>query len=98
MSTVFEKGRTPGSGRPVIGTMIGDPAGIGPEVVVRALAGGTVHEVSIPVIVGSTAAVERAIEFTGVAARVRSMKSFESPSDDPAIIDVIDSGALPADE
>lgn len=96
MSTVFEKGRTPGSGRPVIGTMIGDPAGIGPEVVVRALAGGTVHEVSIPVIVGSTAAVERAIEFTGVAARVRSMKSFESPSDDPAIIDVIDSGALPA--
>ncbi|WP_290896577.1 4-hydroxythreonine-4-phosphate dehydrogenase PdxA [Hoeflea sp.] len=75
--------------------MIGDPAGIGPEVAVKALAGGAVHEVSIPVLLGSAAAVERALEFTGVAARIRVMRSFEKPSDDPAIIDVLDTGALP---
>lgn len=84
--------------RPVVGTMIGDPAGVGPEVVVKALEGGAVHEVSVPVLVGSAAAVERALDFTGVSARVRVMTSFETPSDDPAVIDVIDTGALaPAD-
>lgn len=75
--------------------MIGDPAGIGPEVAVKALAGGAVHEVSIPVLLGSAAAVERAVEFTGVAARIRVMRTFQKPSDDPAIIDVVDTGALP---
>jgi 4-hydroxy-L-threonine phosphate dehydrogenase PdxA len=82
--------------RPVVGTLIGDPAGIGPEVVVKALATGTVHETSVPVLVGSAASIERAIDFTGVKARVRTMRSFEAPSDDPGVIDVIDSGALPA--
>lgn len=75
--------------------MIGDPAGIGPEVAVKALAGGAVHEVSIPVLLGSAAAVERAVAFTGVAARIRVMRTFEKPSDDPSIIDVLDTGALP---
>ena len=89
MSTASERGR------PVVGTMIGDPAGIGPEVAVRALADGAVHADSIPLLVGSAAAVERALDFTGIKARLRVMRSFEKPSDDPAIIDVIDTGALP---
>ncbi|EHJ58014.1 4-hydroxythreonine-4-phosphate dehydrogenase [Sphingomonas paucimobilis] len=75
--------------------MIGDPAGIGPEVTVKALADGSVHEVSIPVLLGSAAAVERALDMTGVRARVRRMRSFEQPSDDVGVIDVIDTGALP---
>nr|ABM79787.1 hydroxythreonine-4-phosphate dehydrogenase [Sphingobium yanoikuyae] len=83
------------AGRPVVGTMIGDPAGIGPEVTVKALADGSVHEVSIPVLLGSAAAVERALDMTGVKARVRRMRSFERPSDDVRVIDVIDTGALP---
>ncbi len=83
-------------GRPCIGTMVGEPAGIGPEVVVRAWATGRVHEVSIPMLVGSAASIERALEVTGVAARVRVLRSFDAPSDDPAIIDVLDTGALDA--
>lgn len=82
--------------RPVIGTMIGDPAGIGPEVIAKALATGRVHECAIPVLVGSAAAVERALDVTGVKARVRAMRSPERPSDDPAVIDVIDSGLMSA--
>lgn len=74
--------------------MIGEPAGIGPEVVVKALATGRVHDCSIPILVGSAASIERALGFTGVDARVRVMRSFEQPSDDPRVIDVIDSGAL----
>lgn len=95
MSTASDPAVTSRARRPVIGTMIGDPAGIGPEVAVKALASGSVHDVSIPVLVGSAAAVERAIDMTGVKARVRGMHSFETPSDEPGVIDVIDTGALP---
>lgn len=84
--------------RPVVGTMIGDPAGIGPEVVVKALAGGAVHKVSVPVLVGSAAAIERALDFTGLAAKIRVMCEFEQPSDDPGIIDIIDTGALSSED
>ena len=81
--------------RPVVGTMVGDPAGIGPEVTVKALASGRVHETSVPVLLGSAAAIERAMGFTNTKARLRVMRRFEPPSDDPSVIDVIDTGALP---
>lgn len=80
--------------RPVIGTMVGEPAGIGPEVTVRAWATGAVHDVSIPVLLGSAAAIERALDATGVDARLRVMRGFETPSDDPDVIDIIDTGAM----
>ncbi|AKM12065.1 PdxA family dehydrogenase [Novosphingobium pentaromativorans] len=95
MSTASDRPMAAPEERPVVGTMIGDPAGIGPEVTVKALADGSVHEVSIPVLLGSAAAVERALDMTGVRARVRRMRSFEQPSDDVGVIDVIDTGALP---
>lgn len=95
MSTVSDPAVASHPGRPIVGTMIGDPAGIGPEVVVKALASGSIHEVSIPVLLGSAAAVERAVGMTGANVRVRAMRRFEKPSDDPGVIDVIDSGALP---
>ena len=75
--------------------MVGEPAGIGPEVVARALASGRVHEAAIPVLIGSAAAMERALDFTGVKARVRVMRSLEKLSDDPGVFDIIDTGALP---
>ena len=75
MSTASDRPMVSPGARQIVGTMIGDPAGIGPEVTVKALASGQVHEVSVPVLVGSSAAVERAIDMTGVKARVRAMKS-----------------------
>lgn len=83
--------------RPIVATMIGEPAGIGPEVVVRALATGRVHECSVPLLVGSAASIERALDMTGVEARVRVLRAFERPSDDPQVIDVLDTGALVGD-
>ncbi|WP_374527010.1 PdxA family protein [Novosphingobium sp.] len=84
--------------RPVVGTVIGDPAGIGPEVVAMALTSGRVHACSVPLLIGSAAAMERAVMATGGTARVRAMRSVEPLSDDPAIIDILDTGALPDDD
>ena len=50
---------------PVIGITIGDPAGIGPEIVVRALAHETVRASVSPVIIGDRKVLERAMAATG---------------------------------
>jgi 4-hydroxythreonine-4-phosphate dehydrogenase len=51
---------------PVIGITIGDPAGIGPEIVVRALAHKAVPASVTPVVVGDRRVLERAMDATGI--------------------------------
>lgn len=82
--------------KPIIGTVIGDPAGIGPEIVARALATGRVHELSRPLLIGSAAAMERALDMTGIKARVRKVSAPDDLSDDPLVFDIFDSGAIAA--
>ncbi len=46
---------------PIVATMIGDPAGIGPEVSVKALATGLPQRDSRVLLIGSVDAVDKAI-------------------------------------
>lgn len=80
--------------RPIVAVVIGDPAGIGPEIVTRALSTGEVHECARPLLIGSAAAMERAIRMTGVTASIRTIQSIEELSGDAGIMDIIDDGAL----
>ena len=52
--------------RPAVGITIGDPAGIGPEIVVRAVAGDVVRQSVRAVVIGDAWVVQRAMEATGV--------------------------------
>ncbi len=52
--------------RPVIAVTMGDPCGIGPEIIARSLADESVWESSVPVIVGDGAVMARAVALTGV--------------------------------
>jgi 4-hydroxy-L-threonine phosphate dehydrogenase PdxA len=83
--------------RPYIGTIIGDPNGIGPEVVVRAWTSGRAHAVSRPILIGSAAAIYNAIEACGVNASIRVIDTPDQASDDPSIISIIDKGDLATD-
>ena len=51
--------------RPLLAITLGDPAGIGPEVVLKALAHKEVYETSRPVVVGDRRILERAAEWLG---------------------------------
>ena len=53
--------------RPVVALTLGDPASVGPEIVVRALSTGELHDLCIPVVVGDRRFVERALGTTGVS-------------------------------
>ncbi len=46
--------------KPVIGIPMGDPAGIGPEIIVKALANDEIYKVCKPLVIGDAGVVEKA--------------------------------------
>lgn len=81
-----------------VGVVIGDPCGVGPEVVAKAWASGRLHAVCRPVLIGSAAAMRQAIQIAGLTASVRVVAGPEDILDSSDVLDIIDSGALaPAD-
>ena len=51
--------------RPPVGVVVGDPCGVGPEVVAKAWASGRLHAVCRPVLIGSAAAMRQALRSPG---------------------------------
>ncbi|ULA64218.1 MAG: 4-hydroxythreonine-4-phosphate dehydrogenase [Nitrospira sp.] len=47
---------------PLLGITMGDPAGIGPEVIAKALAGREVQRLCLPLVIGSVSVMERTIK------------------------------------
>jgi 4-hydroxythreonine-4-phosphate dehydrogenase len=61
--------------KPLLAITMGDPAGIGPEVVVRAWSEARVHECCRPVALGHPEILRRAVELVGSGARVQVLDS-----------------------
>ena len=79
-----------GTRRPIVGTIIGDPCGIGPEVVVKSWLSGVAHEVSTPVLIGSAEVIERALKLSGSAIKTRKLESASEATGSRDAIEVID--------
>jgi|TARA_B110000196_G_scaffold41091_1_gene31440 4-hydroxythreonine-4-phosphate dehydrogenase len=73
--------------RTVTGVTLGDPSGVGPEVVVKAFADPVLHEESKLFVIGAIEPIQRAIEQVGLSQSVRSIKA---PSDANSSSDFID--------
>lgn len=84
--------------RPIIATVIGDPAGVGPEVCVKALATGIPHKHSRPLLIGNVEAVRAAITYCGLDLEARVINHVSKAQFVPGCIDVLDPGNLAADE
>ncbi len=61
--------------KPIIAIPMGDPAGIGPEIVVKALACKEVVEAADCIVIGDRKIIEDAIRFTGMNLEVKIVKS-----------------------
>ena len=79
---------------PAIAITMGDPCGIGPEVVVKALADPQVYGLCRPVVVGNTYAMEQAVGMTGLPLRINPTDDPTGAGNDPAVVDVVDIGNL----
>lgn len=78
--------------RPLLAITMGDPAGIGPEVIVKALAHPTPFEVARPLVVGDTRILARAAGWAGLEPRVELVTHPREGSYAPGSITVLDLG------
>ncbi|MFD2079856.1 4-hydroxythreonine-4-phosphate dehydrogenase [Actinopolymorpha cephalotaxi] len=83
--------------RPVIAITMGDAAGVGPEVVVKALAHRETYDLLRPVVVGDAGRLRRAVELTGTGLDVREVDSPAGAAYTAGTVDCIDLGLIPAD-
>ncbi len=76
--------------RPVIAITMGDPCGIGPEVIARALASGEVYPTCRPLVVGSAWCMEQGVKLAGAGLRVQEVDSPAEAGLSPDRVDVVD--------
>jgi 4-hydroxy-L-threonine phosphate dehydrogenase PdxA len=74
--------------RPILGISMGDPAGIGPEIITKALAKSRVHEICRPIVVGDEQLMRNAVGFARVPLAVRAVRNVADAKFDRATIDV----------
>lgn len=74
--------------RPLIGITMGDPAGIGPEVIVKGHRESVGH--ANTVVIGDAAVVRAAVDVCGLGLDVRTVDSPEAVTDDLDTIDILD--------
>jgi 4-hydroxythreonine-4-phosphate dehydrogenase len=84
--------------RPIIAITMGDAAGVGPEIIVKALAHADLYDRCRPLVVGDARRLHRAAEVSGLPPiSVNSVRGVEDARFEPGVIDCIDLGLIPAD-
>ncbi|NLP13351.1 MAG: 4-hydroxythreonine-4-phosphate dehydrogenase PdxA [Clostridium sp.] len=76
--------------KPVIGIPLGDPAGIGPEIVVKALREESIYSHIEPVVTGSRDAVNKALRVCGLDSRINDIKDPSHGIYNKSIVNLID--------
>ncbi len=75
---------------PRVGITMGDPAGIGPEIIVKAMAEHSVRLVCRPVVIGDAAVISAAMRIVGSSLRLRAIETPGDASGDAGLIEVVD--------
>jgi 4-hydroxythreonine-4-phosphate dehydrogenase len=79
-------------GKPRLGISIGDPAGIGPEITVKALSHAGLHEQAVPVVYADSCVLEDAL--TGSDFTLNRIEDPRNAKEDAGVINYIDPGIL----
>lgn len=83
--------------KPVIGITLGDAAGVGPEIIAKALAEQEVYDICRPVVIGDLGIMKRAVAIVGQDLTCRAIDDVLTGGQEFGQIDVIDLRNLPAD-
>jgi 4-phospho-D-threonate 3-dehydrogenase / 4-phospho-D-erythronate 3-dehydrogenase len=83
--------------RPVVAITMGDAAGVGPEVIVKALTDRQVYDRCRPLVVGDAGRLRQAVEITGVDLAVSVVDGPEDGAYEPGTVDVLDLDCIPDD-
>ncbi len=80
--------------RPVIGLTVGDPAGIGPEIVVKALMDPAVHTCMRPLVFADRAVLVQTLEMLGEAMDLHAVQAPSEGHYRAGCVDLVDVGVL----
>ena len=86
-----------GLDRPLVAITLGDPAGIGPEIVVKALMDEEVYHALRPLVIGDRSVVERARRLIAGAPAVRVVADPAEGLYTPGTLDLVDLANVPPD-
>lgn len=78
------------SKKPVIGITMGDPAGIGPEIALKAFGSGKVYDQCSPLIIGDAKIMEQTRSHLKSDLRINPVKAVEDARFEPGTVDVYD--------
>lgn len=76
--------------KPIIGIPMGDPAGIGPEIIVKALSHKDIYNVCRPVVIGDVKVIKRAADVCCMDSEVKAVEEISESQYAEGIINVVD--------
>lgn len=76
--------------KPVIAIPMGDPAGIGPEIVVKAVCDKNVQEHAVCIVIGDEKVLELAMKAAGIELMIQKLQSAAEARDESGILNLID--------
>jgi 4-hydroxythreonine-4-phosphate dehydrogenase len=83
--------------RPIIAITMGDPAGVGPEIIMKSLAHAELYGRCRPLVIGDSARLRQVGDIVGGGLIVRSVAGPEEAQYRPGVVEVVDVGTLPPD-
>jgi 4-hydroxythreonine-4-phosphate dehydrogenase len=83
--------------KPILGITMGDAAGVGPEIIVKALADRAIYDIGRPVVFGDKKMMERAVKIVGANLKCNAIDHPSFGGNAYGTIDIIDLDNLPAD-
>ncbi|RKD69499.1 4-hydroxythreonine-4-phosphate dehydrogenase [Sinobaca qinghaiensis] len=81
--------------KPIIAITMGDAAGVGPEIIVKALQDETLYSRCRPFVIGDTARLNQAAALCGLSVKAASISSVADAGFTPGLIDCLQVGELP---
>jgi 4-phospho-D-threonate 3-dehydrogenase / 4-phospho-D-erythronate 3-dehydrogenase len=82
---------------PIVLITMGDPSGVGPEVIVKSVGQPSVQSRLRPLVIGDTGRLEQAVALAGIELAVRTIRKPEEATFRPGTIDCLDLGLVPPD-
>lgn len=75
--------------KPIIGISMGDPAGIGPEIIIKSLSHREIYDICNPIVIGDKNVVLRALDIAKKDLKVNYIKSISARKSEFGTIDII---------
>ena len=82
---------------PLVAVTMGDPAGVGPEIIARTFADPGFADENKALVVGDPAMLRRAVRLLGLPLGVSEIHEPEEAAFEPGVVDVLAVGELPED-